>query len=630
MENRITSLILPIALAIGLFMLLPKFFGDKDKSQTPSGTPVAEQSQWQKENATRLLGAEPEHQPNIPFAIGEIGEPGFRVRFNNKGGSIRSLRISDEWTRAGLSDEEKGQEENLYEAIVEVDPDVNSFWMTDLSYQLPVRVGDKEEFRPFHSLNWQHEMLSDGRGIRFWLELENGLRFEREYVFLKGRRSFRLIQRIQNKGDARPIETVNFQLLGAMALPYRSGGAAFQPGPMVFAVLEDQMGERQPIYQPQQGCSPLSGTKAVKPGAGRAVVTQVDAQSRFLYGGSSNTFFTSILKPVDEASAKSIKQVEMFWLPRARIATKEFPAYSNCGPLFQLAMPVPASKASEPKELAFDVYLGPKSMQIFESDPELAEFHDVIEMNLSRSSCMCSMGSQTFSSVLLSILRFFQSFFGNWGVAIIVLTLLVRACLSPLNLKQAKAMREYGERMKVLKPKMDALKKKYEKDPKEQQRQLVQFQRENKLFPPLMGCLPMLLTFPVFIGLFLMLRTSHEIFHEPFALWIQDLSVPDRLFRLGLTDLPLVGDSLEYFNLLPVLMVALWAINAFRMPLSDDPQQRQMGMMMRFMPIFMGIFLYNYASGLALYMVVSALWTLVEQSIVRKRYGASAGMPTAM
>ena len=629
MENRITSLILPMVLAVGLIFLLPKFFGGDDESKTPGTSSSTQTATWQAKNATRLVGEEPDHQADIPFAIGGIGEPGFRVRFNNKGGSIRSLRMSDEWERAGFSEAEKQQAENLYGVITEVDPDVNSFWLTDLSYQLPVRVGESEEFRAFHSLNWQHELLAEGRGIRFWLELENGLRFEREYVFLKGSRSFRLIQRIENKGDSRPLEELGFQLLGAMALPYRSGGAAFQPGPMVFAVLEDQEGERVPVYQPQMACLPFVGPPAVRPGPERAVVAQVAAPTRFLYGGSSNTFFTSILKPVDEASALAVRKVEMFWLPQPRVATKEFPAYSNSGPLFELAVPVPAAKSAA-SEVAFDVYIGPKSQQIFDADPALQGFSDVIDMNLSRSSCACSMGSQTFSSILLAILRFFETKIGNWGVAIIILTLLVRACLSPLNLKQAKAMRGYGERMKVLKPKMDALKKKYEKDPKEMNRQLVQFQRENKLFPPLMGCLPMLLTFPVFIGLFLMLRTSHEIFHEPFAFWIQDLSVPDRLFRLGITDLPLIGDSLEYFNLLPLLMVALWAINAFRMPLSDDPQQRQMGMMMRFMPIFMGVFLYNYASGLALYMVVSALWTLIEQSIVRKRYGATPGMPTAM
>ncbi len=153
------------------------------------------------------------------------------------------------------------------------------------------------------------------------------------------------------------------------------------------------------------------------------------------------------------------------------------------------------------------------------------------------------------------------------------------------------------------------------------------FQRENKMMPPIGGCLPMLLTIPIWIGLFTALRTSYDLRHQPFVLWIDDLSEPDRLIELGLPFVP-------YFNLLPLIMVGLWLYLQTRTPLPSDPQQRQVQKIMRFMPIMMGIMLYGYASGLMVYMVTSSLWAIVEMRITKKILGpispeaaAAAPMP---
>jgi YidC/Oxa1 family membrane protein insertase len=633
MENRITSLLLPIALVIGLFFLLQNFFAPdpKDDPVNRQNAPVAKQIT--AEDLTALTPESvTERDSEIVFETAAPGEVGFHVVFDNRGGQIRSVRLTDEWVQSGLSEEQKKDIDALYPVIEELVPGLGSFAMEDHNSELP--IGDKNQplaqgarVPRLHELPWRHEELAGRQGMRFWIELENGVRFERDFVFPKGSRTFRIIQRIKNKGSEKAGKAFEYWFRGAMALPYRTGGAAFMPRPMVFAVIDSATGEREHRYlEPKIGQPNAFDLPDV-------LRVGENAPFTFRYGGSANTFFASILEPADEQTRSSVRNLELVAVPFR--AGENMDAFSNCGPIFSLEQTIPAPDATAEggygvSELSFEAYLGPKSKSIFESDPALAAYVDVNQIDLERSSCFCSMGSQTFSAVLLSILRFLYDFVGNWGVAIIILTLIVRMALMPLNLRQAKAMREYGERMKVLKPKMDALKKKYEKDPKEMNRQLVQFQRENKLFPPLMGCLPLLLTFPVFIGLFLMLRTSYEMFHQPFALWITDLSVPDRLFYIGLEDLPLLGDSLAYFNLLPVLMVLLWGVNAFRMPLPDDPQQRQQQQIMRFMPIMMGIFLYNYASGLALYMVISALWTLIEQTIVRKKFGPVTGMPTTM
>ena len=204
-----------------------------------------------------------------------------------------------------------------------------------------------------------------------------------------------------------------------------------------------------------------------------------------------------------------------------------------------------------------------------------------------------------------------------------MLTLLVRGALAPLNFRMQKSMRAFGAKMAVLKPKLDALKEQHAGDPKAQQQAMIQFQREHKMIPPIGGCLPIFLTMPIYIGLFTALRTAYDLRQEPFMLWISDLSQSDRLFTLGL---PFV----EYFNLLPLLWIGLLITLQLRMPLPTDPQQRQVQQIMRYMPVIFGVMLYHYASGLMVYMVTSMLWTFGESAVTKKILGpmdpAAGGM----
>ena len=141
----------------------------------------------------------------------------------------------------------------------------------------------------------------------------------------------------------------------------------------------------------------------------------------------------------------------------------------------------------------------------------------------------------------------------------------------------------------------------------------VAFQREHKLMPPLGGCLPIFLTMPIYIGLFTALRTAYDLRQQPFAGWIQDLSLPDALATIGFWP--------HQFNLLPLLWIALFLFMSLRQPLPTDPQQRSMQRMMRIMPLMMGVMFYGYAAGLLLYMVTSMCWSLVESAVIKKILG---------
>jgi YidC/Oxa1 family membrane protein insertase len=178
-------------------------------------------------------------------------------------------------------------------------------------------------------------------------------------------------------------------------------------------------------------------------------------------------------------------------------------------------------------------------------------------------------------------------------------------------------MARYQAKMKRVQPQIEALKKKYEKDPTRlRQEQTVLMQKEGA-FPPLGGCLPMFLQVPVFFALFAALRASYDLRQAPFALWIHDLAKPDQLARIDFnTHLPFIG-TIEYFNLLPILMVVLWVLQQRLMPKPTDEQALKMQKIMMIMPVFMGFFLYNYAAGLSLYMITQSTLGIAEQMIIK-------------
>jgi YidC/Oxa1 family membrane protein insertase len=229
-------------------------------------------------------------------------------------------------------------------------------------------------------------------------------------------------------------------------------------------------------------------------------------------------------------------------------------------------------------------------------------------------------GFATFSTIghgLLFVLGFFHRLIGNWGVAIILLTLCVRTVLFPLNRRSQTAMARYQKKMKRVQPRLDEVKRKFANDPQKLREAQARIMQEEGAFPPLGGCLPMFAQIPIFLGLFSALRTSFDLRHAPFAGWIEDLSVPDQLLEIGLR-VPLIGFEVRYLNLLPILMVVLWIWQQQGMPKPTDEQAARMQKMMLFMPVIFGFLLYNYASGLSLYMITQSTLGIIEQKIIKK------------
>ena len=216
------------------------------------------------------------------------------------------------------------------------------------------------------------------------------------------------------------------------------------------------------------------------------------------------------------------------------------------------------------------------------------------------------------SKIILRSLKFFYGICGNYGVAIILLTIAIRIVLFPLNQKSFKSMKK----MQDLAPLLEPLKEKYKKDPKKLQAETMALYKKHGV-NPMSGCFPMLLQMPILIAFFQTLRSSVMLWGAHF-LWIKDLSEPDAIYTLP-QSLPIIGNNV---NLLPILMLIVFVLQQKMSPASMGggsaqaaQQQKMMSMMM---PIVFGVLFYNMPSGLVLYFTVSTVLGIGQQWLVRR------------
>lgn len=202
---------------------------------------------------------------------------------------------------------------------------------------------------------------------------------------------------------------------------------------------------------------------------------------------------------------------------------------------------------------------------------------------------------------------------GNFGVAIILLTVLIRGALFPIAQKQFASMAA----MKAIQPKMKAIQERYKDNKQEQQQKIMALYKEEKV-NPLAGCLPILIQIPIFFALYKTLLLSIEMRHQPFALWLKDLSAPDPAHILNLFGvLPFDVPSLLAIGPLAILLgVTMWM--TFKMnPTAMDPIQQQIFNIMPWMLMFV---MAPFAAGLLLYWVTNNVLTLAQQSYLYSKH----------
>jgi YidC/Oxa1 family membrane protein insertase len=210
---------------------------------------------------------------------------------------------------------------------------------------------------------------------------------------------------------------------------------------------------------------------------------------------------------------------------------------------------------------------------------------------------------------LFWVLKLFYQLTGNYGWAIILLTIIVRIPFIPLVNKSQKSMKK----MQEIQPRMAEVKEKYKKDPQRMQKEMMELYKTHKV-NPVGGCLPMLLQIPVFFALYKILLISIELRSAPFMLWIKDLSAPDTLFGNIPLAFPLIGGFA--LGPLPILMGVTMLIQQKMTPTSLDPAQNKM---MMFMPIIFTFMFLNFASGLVLYWLMNNVFSISQQFYVNRK-----------
>jgi len=205
----------------------------------------------------------------------------------------------------------------------------------------------------------------------------------------------------------------------------------------------------------------------------------------------------------------------------------------------------------------------------------------------------------------LYLLNWLYNIFGNYGVSIILVTVILKAVFWPITQKGLKSMKN----MQKLQPKMAKIKEKYKDDATRMNQEVMNLYKTYKV-NPLGGCLPMVLQIPVFFALYKVLLQSIELRHAPFMLWITDLSAPDRLY---------LGFDIPYLGGLPVLTLLMGAsmfLQQKMTPTTADPTQAKI---MMFLPVIFTFMFLNFASGLVLYWFVNNLLSILQQYLINRQ-----------
>lgn len=208
------------------------------------------------------------------------------------------------------------------------------------------------------------------------------------------------------------------------------------------------------------------------------------------------------------------------------------------------------------------------------------------------------------------VLLFFNKYVHNYGISIILITIMIKIIFWPLTHKSYKSMKE----MQKIQPLMAKIREKYKNNKEQMNRELMGLYKTYKI-NPMGGCLPMVIQIPVFFALFRILGSSIELRHAPFFLWITDLSAPDRLFHFDLPfKLPLMSEPYG-IPVLTLLMGASMFIQQKMTPTPGDPTQAKM---MMFLPIIFTFMFINFPSGLVLYWLTNNLLSIGQQYRIKR------------
>ncbi|MCH7703269.1 MAG: YidC/Oxa1 family insertase periplasmic-domain containing protein [Planctomycetes bacterium] len=365
------------------------------------------------------------------------------------------------------------------------------------------------------------------------------------------------------------------------------------------------------------------------------VVVRGSTSGDFFWGAVANKFFTAVWAPVsadDAGRATYLNAIERVSLNGAPGAPSTIEPAVTLRYISRDTTIDGGTSASFPMEC----YLGAKSRAAFETVPEYVARNYFAQIPASYQIGPCAFFTPTWLvQLMIRLLGWFHAVVFNYGVAIILLVVVVRGLLHPLTKRTQVNMMRMQQANAKLAPKIEELKRRFGNDKTRFHQEQMALMRESGINPAtqMFSCLPMVIQMPIWIALYTSLNYNIDMRHQPFFLWINDLTVPDGLIHLfdapGKT-IPLIGmimGPITTFNLLPILLaISMYAQQKLMPRPKPNPQAdksgvdqaAQMQKMMPLMSIMFAFFLYNMPSGLTLYIMASTLFGTLEQLHIRR------------
>jgi YidC/Oxa1 family membrane protein insertase len=552
MEKRV---LLAIVLCLMVLVLWEKFFVPKRKLAPPAAPPEIEKttpSPVKPEAAEQprlpVSQTPPLSSPSLPPQVSHTGKdvvvetPLYRAVFTETGARLKSFVLKN--FRETIDKNSPGKELVKTSKIEELPLPFNFLNNPVAALNLAPYVADQTSLK-----------VSSGetKPLTFRYEAPGWLRITRQCLFYGDKYLIDLNIRVQNLSSQ---AWENSPTLSLINLPISSSGGSrysFQ-GPALFS--NDKLQEVK--FKKIKGETEFPGPMD--------------------WIAYTSQYFTMAVVPIDLAPNHA--QLEVLDSARQMVET------TLIGPKITL-------QPGAEQEFRYKLYLGPKEESYLSAaDPKLKNvinygWFDVI------------------AQPLLKCLKFSHRFTHNYGLDIIILTILIKILFWPLTHKSYVSMRQ----MKKLQPKMQKIREKYKDDKEKMNQEIMQMYRTHKV-NPLGGCLPMVLQIPVFFALYRVLYSALAIRHAPFIWWINDLSAPDRLH---------VGINIPYLGGIPVLTLLMGVSMFFQQkmsPTTGDPRQEKMMLMM---PVVFTVFFINFPSGLVLYWLVNNILSIGQQYYINKK-----------
>lgn len=416
---------------------------------------------------------------------------------------------------------------------------------------------------------------------------------------------------------------VAYRLDGPNGLPLEGWWYSVKLHPEMFKGA----GARDVVWRPTGQAYRLRGCPEIVSDARAAIKDDKPVEYSLLTGsdpveldfaGVDCQFFSAVIMPKADDGKSPLLFSRLSSMPLQDVALLEKARNKTCNVTVRMVPRVENLKPSEKLTHSYSIFLGPK-------DPNVLQKYGI--------SALIEYGwwyAAYPAKVLRFVLEFLYWIVGNYGIAIILLTLIVRSCMVPFSLKQAKS----AALMQQLAPEMAVIKEKYADDMEKQGKAMRELYAKYN-FNPFGGCLLLLFQLPVFVGLYRCLSVDIDLRDASLVhgwWWASNLAGPDMLwYWRDFITWPFVTDEAHgwlgpYFNLLPLFTIALFIMQQkmFTPPATDEQTKMQQNMM-TYMTVFMGIMFYKVPAGLCLYFITSSLWSVIERKLITKPKPAGPG-----